>query len=155
MPPLQLLRAADIAAMPGEQKTHFLNPNAVRLNKSLGDAVGLQQLGVHLIEVAPGHDSTEQHLHHYEEECVYVLSGTATLCIGDQRFAVAAGDFIGHPVRGEAHMLTNTGSEPLVCLVMGQRLGQDISDYPRQGKRLYRHSGEWDAVELAQLTRIR
>ena len=155
MTPSHLLRAADIAAMPGEQKTHFLNPNAVRLNKSLGDAVGLRQLGVHLIEVAPGRDSTELHVLHYEEECIYVLSGVATLTLGDRRFEVAAGDFIGHPVRGEAHMLANTGSEPLVCLVMGQRLAQDISDYPRQGKRLYRHSGEWDAVDQAQLARIR
>ncbi|MEM7710776.1 MAG: cupin, partial [Pseudomonadota bacterium] len=49
-----LLRAAEIAAMAGLAKTHFLNPQAKRLNKSLGDAVGLTGLGIHLIEVQPG-----------------------------------------------------------------------------------------------------
>jgi len=33
--------------MPGHEKTHFLNPDMLRLGRSLGDAVGLEQLGVH------------------------------------------------------------------------------------------------------------
>ncbi len=70
-----LLKAADIEAMPGARKVHFLNPNAVRINKSLGDAVGLGHLGVHIIQVEPGRETTEYHKHLYEEECVYVLSG--------------------------------------------------------------------------------
>ena len=49
-----LLKATDIENMTGERKVHFLNPNAVRINKSLGDAVGLNQIGVHLIYVEPG-----------------------------------------------------------------------------------------------------
>ncbi len=36
----------------------------------------------------------------------------------------------------------------LVCLVMGQRLAQDVSDYPKARKRLYRNSGNWDLVDL-------
>ena len=36
-----LVTAAEIAAMEGLRKTHFLNPNAVRVNKSLGDLAGL------------------------------------------------------------------------------------------------------------------
>jgi uncharacterized cupin superfamily protein len=43
--------------------------------------------------------------------------------------------------------MINDGSEPLVCLVIGQRLAQDIKDYPRQGKRLYRHSGARSLVD--------
>ena len=62
-----LLTALDIEQMPGERKVHFLNPGATRFNKSLGDAVGLRNLGIHLIEVEPGRKSTEHHLHHYEE----------------------------------------------------------------------------------------
>ena len=49
-----LLTAADIEALEGQEITHFLNPNAVRLNKSLGDAVGMSQIGVHMISVEPG-----------------------------------------------------------------------------------------------------
>lgn len=72
-----LLKAADIETMPDEHKMHFLNPNAVRINKSLGDAVGLNHIGVHIIYVEPGRETTEYHKHHYEEECVYILADTA------------------------------------------------------------------------------
>ena len=70
--PKLLLTAQDIDQMAGEHKVHFLNPNAERLNKSLGDAVGLQYLGVHIIHVDTGKESTEYHLHHYEEEAAEI-----------------------------------------------------------------------------------
>ena len=60
------LSAKAIAEMPGQKKTHFLNDNAVRLNKSLGDAVGLKNIGVHIITVQPGHLSTEFHVHLFD-----------------------------------------------------------------------------------------
>lgn len=142
-----LLTATEIAAMPGERKVHFLNPNAVRVNKSLGDAVGLSQIGVHMIYVEPGRDTTEYHIHHYEDECVYVLSGRGTAVIGDDRYPVGPGDFVGLPRHTVAHNIVNDADEPLVCLVMGQRLTQDVADYPQQGKRLYRNSGRWDLVD--------
>lgn len=145
------LAAAEIEALPGVEKTHFLNPRAVRLNQSLGDAVGLTRLGVHRITVAPGHYSTEYHVHHYEEECVFVLSGRGLATLGEREQRIGAGDFIGFPLNGVAHDLFNDGDEPLVCLVIGQRLDQDVSDYPRQGKRLYRNSGEWNLVDHADI----
>jgi len=40
-----LLTADQIENMEGLHKTHFLNPNAVRINKSLGDRTGLTGLG--------------------------------------------------------------------------------------------------------------
>ncbi len=147
-----LLKAEQIAAMPGERRVHFLNPNADRIRKSLGDQVGLNNIGVHLLIVEPGKDSTEYHRHYHEEECLYVLSGRGTLVINEQSFAFEAGDFVGFPADTAAHSLTNDGNEPLVCLVMGQRLAQDVADYPHQGKRLYRNNGRWDLVDLEQLT---
>ena len=136
-----LLTAAAIAAMPGLDKTHFLNPNARRINRSLGDETGLTGLGVHLIEVAPGAETTEYHVHHHEDEAIYVLSGTATATIGDQDHAIGPGDFIGYRKGGLAHTVVNTGTEVLRLLVVGQRLAQDVGDYPRLGKRIYRNAG--------------
>ena len=46
---------------------------------------------------------------------------------------------------------STTAAEPLVCLVIGQRLPQDVVDYPRKGKRLYRNSGQRDMVDIAQI----
>ena len=43
---------------------------------------------------------------------------------------------------------TNDGSKILIFLVLGQRLEQDVADYPIQGKRLYRNSGKWNLVEM-------
>ena len=147
-----LLKATEIENMPGEHKVHFLNPNAVRINKSLGDAVGLNQIGVHLIYVEPGRDTTEYHKHLFEEECVYVLSGRGTLTIEDDAYSFEAGDFVGLPRNTAAHGIVNDGDETLVCLVMGQRLQQDVADYPNKAKRLYRNQGEWNLVDHQHLT---
>lgn len=143
------LSAQAIAAMEAVRRVHFLNDNAERANKSLGDATGLKNIGVHLITLQPGSCSTEYHFHHYEEECVYVLSGHGTAVIGDQTHKIGPGDFMGHPLNHVAHEMINDGNEPLVCLVIGQRLTQDITDYPRKGKRLYRHSGQRSLVDLS------
>ncbi|MGS0974973.1 hypothetical protein [Burkholderia glumae] len=72
-----LIKREEIAEMEGTRKTHFMNPNAKRVNKSLGDAAGLTGFGFHIIEVEPGHATTEHHLHHHEDECLFVLSGLA------------------------------------------------------------------------------
>ncbi|MGQ7847776.1 cupin domain-containing protein [Granulosicoccus sp. 3-233] len=143
-----LVTADDISQMPGVDKQHFLNANARRNNKSLGDLTGLTGFGVHLIDVPPGCESTEHHVHHHEDECVYVLSGEATACIGDEQFPISAGDFIGYRKGGLPHSLRNTGSEPLICLVVGERLAHDTGDYPKLGKRLYRSAAlPWNLVE--------
>ncbi|WP_052549889.1 cupin domain-containing protein [Enhygromyxa salina] len=146
-----ILRRAQIDAMPGVAKVHFLNDNARRTNKSLGDATGLTGLGVHHVEIPVGAESTEYHLHHHEDECVYVLSGRALLTLDEQTFELESGDFVGMPAGGPAHVLHNPGPEPLRCLVIGQRLTHDVGDYPRLGKRLYRNAGQWNLVDLVHV----
>ena len=147
------LSAAAIAAMTGEERIHFVNPACKRVNKSLGDAAGLKNLGIHIMTVAPGDRSSEYHGHKYEDEAVYVLSGSGTAVIGDERYKIGPGDFVGLPGGGPAHETINDGTEPLVCLVIGQRLPQDVVDYPRAGKRLYRNSGQRDMVDHGNIAK--
>jgi uncharacterized cupin superfamily protein len=149
------LSAERIAAMEGERRVHFVNPSAIRTNKSLGDAVGLNNLGIHMISIAPGDRSTEFHLHHYEEEAIYVVSGHGTAVMGEKKQKIGAGDFIGFPTNGVAHETINDGTEPLVCLVVGQRSQQEVVDYPRKGKRLYRNGGERNLVDHASIEHIK
>ncbi|MFK7800658.1 MAG: cupin domain-containing protein [Anaerolineae bacterium] len=143
-----IVRKTEIDGMEGLAKTHFLNENAKRVNKSLGDLVGLSGLGFHIIEVKPGHESTEYHVHSHEDECVYVLDGTATVTIDEVDYEVGAGDFIGYPAGGLPHTMKNTGAELLRCIVVGQRLPFDMGDYPRLKKRIFRYNGVGDVVNL-------
>ena len=147
-----IIKKQEIESTEGLSKTHFLNKNAQRINKSLGDLVGLKNLGFHIIEILPGYESTEYHLHHCEDECTYILSGKATVTIDEMDYEVSAGDFIGYPAGGLPHTMKNTGSETLRCIVVGQRLANDIGDYPRLGKRIYRYNGSNDLVDIDNIS---
>jgi len=148
-----LVTGEEIEAYQGIRKTHFLNNNAQRVNKSLGDLTGLTGLGFHIIEVEPGFETTELHRHHHEDECIYILEGEAEATIGDEVFKVKAGDFLGYRAGGLAHSLLNTGPETLKCIVAGQRSDHDVGDYPRLKKRLYRHKGlPWNLVDMGNIT---
>jgi len=147
-----LLTREEIDAYEGVEKVHFLNPNARRVNKSLGNLTGLEHIGFHIIEVPPGCESTELHMHYFEEECVYVLEGSAEATIGDEKHPVKAGDFIGYRAGGVAHKLANTGDSTLRCIVVGQRLAHDVGDYPAKGKRVYRNDGmKWNLVDFGDI----
>lgn len=147
-----IITKEEIEEYEGIQKTHFLNDNARRLNKSLGDLTGLTGFGFHLIEIQPGYESTELHMHYHEDECVYILEGEAEATIGDNKYSVKAGDFIGYRAGGEPHKLKNSGSSLLKCIVVGQRLGHDVGDYPKLKKRIYRHQGlKWNLVDIENI----
>jgi len=147
-----LIKSAEISAMDGLHKSHFLNDNAVRVNKSLGDLTGLTGFGFHIIDVEPGHETTEYHVHHHEDECVFVLAGTATAEIGDEAFEIATGDFVGYRRGGKAHTIRNTGTETLRLIVVGERLKHDVGDYPRKALRIYRNEGlPWTVVPHDQM----
>lgn len=149
---IYILKKEDIEEAEGLSKTHFLNSNARRINKSLGDMVGLTGFGFHVIEVEPGCDTTEHHLHHHEDECVFVLEGEAAAILGDEEHPIGPGDFVGYRKGGLAHSIRNTGNSTFKCIVVGERPSHDVCDYPRLGKRLYRNAGlPWDVVDLDAL----
>jgi len=126
-----LLRASEIAARPEVRRQHQFNANAVRWTRTLSEATGLSRIGVHLIRLAPGNDSTQLHFHEADEEFIYVLSGRGIAEIGDERFEVGAGDFMGFPTPSLGHSLTNPFDRDLVYLVGGERNPNDIVHYPR------------------------
>ncbi|MEM7179959.1 MAG: cupin domain-containing protein [Spirochaetota bacterium] len=148
-----LFSKEEIDAYEGLKKTHFLNTNAQRLNKSLGDLTGLKNIGFHIIEVQPGRETTEFHKHYEEEECVYILEGEAEATIGEEVFSVKAGDFIGYRAGGLAHKIFNSGESVLRCIVVGQRLDNDVADYPNLGKRIYKQKDvNYNLVDLKDIT---
>lgn len=143
-----LIAAEDITAIPDDIFVHPLNPNAVRHTKPLAAMTGCIHLGVHLVRVTAGHDSTEHHRHLCEEEFIYILSGRGMATIGDETFEVKAGDFMGFPPDSLPHSMHNPFQEDLMYLCGGTNLDYDVCEYPKQHKRMYRVGDRRDYVDL-------
>ena len=149
--PFPLLNAKDIEAMEETVRVHQFNDNGIRHTKSIGDALGLTTLGIHLVRVEPGHDSTQFHCHHEDEEFLYILSGKGLADIGDEQIEIEAGDFMAFKKHSLPHSLHNSSDQDLVYLMGGTRSDIDVCDYPRIGRRMYRIHGEKQFVEISQL----
>lgn len=147
-----LLKASRITALPEVVKIHALNPKAVRNTKSLSDAVGMTRLGIHLVRVEPGKETTQFHFHHQEEEFIYILAGRGIAEIGDRSVEVSAGDFIGFTAPSLPHSLSNPFEEDLVYLMGGERRSFDVCDYPKLRQRQVRMGSDrqlinWDDMQ--------
>ena len=147
--------AAAIRRMKEEKFVHALNPGAIRYTKSLSDAAGLKTIGVHLVRLKQGDNSTEYHFHHQDEEWVYILAGRGIAEIGGKTYEIGAGDFMGFTAPSEPHGMTNPYKADLVYLVGGNRCAMDVCDYPRIGKRRYRMKGENVYLDLAALKPVK
>ena len=135
--------------MPERAHQHQFNDNAVRMTRTLGTKTGLERIGVHLIRLEPGRDSTQYHYHDTDEEFIYILSGTATATVGEHTFEVGPGDFMGFPAPSEAHLLTNTSDEEVVYLVGGENNPADVVHYPWIRRTMIKSHGrrswaDWD-----------
>lgn len=149
-----LLTSDVIASMRPKVKKHFLNENALRSERSLAQATGLEEIDFTIVDVAPGDESTEHHKHYHEEECIYVLEGEGVARVGSESHAVKSGDFIGCRAGGLAHSLKNTGTKPLRCILVSQRKNHDVADYPRLSKRLFRNKNlTWNMVDTHVIDR--
>lgn len=141
------MTAEAIASFPEQIFVHPLNANAIRHTKSLAEATGCMHLGVHLVRITSGHDSTEYHRHRGEEEFIYILSGRGIAEIGGKTFEVKPGDFMGFPPDSLAHSMHNPFAEDLVYLMGGTNLDYDVCDYPKQKKQMYRVGDRRDYVD--------
>jgi len=140
-PSKALLRAADIDAIEPFESRHQFNDNAVRSTRTLGTLVGLERIGVHLVRLAPGRESTQFHYHDADEEFLYVLAGRGVAEIGDRTYEVGPGDFMGFPAPSEGHSLKNPFDEDLVYLMVGERNANDVVHYPRIRRSMLKGPG--------------
>jgi uncharacterized cupin superfamily protein len=149
-----LLSAAEIEAMEERRHVHQFNADAVRMTRSPGDLLGLQRLGLHLVRLTPGHDSTTFHCHEQDEEFLYILSGRGIAEIGEDRHEVGAGDLMAFPAGSPGHMLRNPYDEDLVYLMGGERNALDVVRYPRDGRTLFKYHGHRRAAHDGDLTDV-
>jgi uncharacterized cupin superfamily protein len=103
--------------------------------RRLGPQAGNAQLGATLTEVPPGAISFPLHYHCMNEEAIYVVSGTGTARIGNERISVRPGDWIALPVGPEhAHQMINDGDVPLVYLCVSTAHKCEVVGYPESKK---------------------
>jgi uncharacterized cupin superfamily protein len=137
-PSLNIMRAADSAAH-AQEFSHPWNPRSLMHGTQLARSVGLKRTGVNLIRVPAGRESFVYHSHRFEEEWVYLLSGTAIARIDGVEYSVNAGDFIGFPAPSVPHLLRNPGPAELVYLVGGENRDFEVAEFPELGKRMVRN----------------
>lgn len=94
-----------------------------------------QKIGVSYEELPPGKQSCPFHFHIVEEEHIIALEGEATLRLGDERYTIKAGDYVGFPAGQRAgHCLINETDKPFRFIMIGDNAPNDICVYPDSGK---------------------
>ena len=89
----------------------------IRTARVLTDAQGSGFRFIDLTELPPG-TSVGIHTHDEDDEEVYVIiSGCGTMMLGNEPFPVGPGDVIRN-LPGGTHGLDNTGSAPLLMVVL-------------------------------------
>ncbi|MCB2114037.1 MAG: cupin domain-containing protein [Parvularculaceae bacterium] len=104
----------------------------------MGPSIGAEKLGACYTELEPGRKSFPFHVHHVNEEMIYVIEGEGEYRFGPQTYKVGAGDLIAAPAGGpeRAHQMTNTGDKALRYLCFSTMYPVDVVEYPDSGKIL-------------------
>lgn len=116
----------------GSYPAPFDQPCAARIRRRLGDAGGLTDFGINVLDLAPGTWSSQRHWHSAEDELVWVLEGEVTLIDDTGEHLLHAGDCAAFR-KGDAngHHFVNRSNAAVVCLEVGSRKpNEDACDYP-------------------------
>ena len=116
--PSPVLNIADVELQARPAAFAASGDAAGRFDARMGEIaprVGAKLLGYNITAVPPGMRAFPKHNHRANEEMFFVLEGNGELHVGDQTYAVRAGDIIGCPPGGPdtAHQLVNTGAAEL------------------------------------------
>ena len=133
--PKHIVRTRDLDWSQAFHGRHPFNPNSDMRMAPLSAQVGMQRAHLNLVRIAPGKESFIPHAHSVEEEYVFVLEGQGTLTLDGETTPIGPGDYIGFPIDGAAHHLTNTGGQAdLVYLTGGERAAVEVARMPTIGK---------------------
>jgi uncharacterized cupin superfamily protein len=106
----------------------FTAPCADRARQRLGDAGGLSDFGVNLMQLPSGNWSSQRHWHSHEDEFVYVLEGELTLIEDGGETVLRAGDCAAFPKNsGNGHHMINRSEAMAIYLEVGSRSPADLT----------------------------
>jgi uncharacterized cupin superfamily protein len=101
----------------------------------VGAAIGAKKLGYSFFTVPPGKTAFPFHLHHANEEMIYVVEGEGSLRLGKEESKVAPGTFLAFPPGTDhPHQLINTSDRDLKYLCVSTMEYPDITEYPDSKK---------------------
>jgi len=122
----------DVAAVPKRKGSGYPPPFATscadRVRQRLGNAGGLADFGVNLMQLPPGNWSSQRHWHSHEDEFVYVLEGELMLIEDGGGTVLRAGDCAAFPKgSGNGHHMINKSGATAVYLEVGARWPADLT----------------------------
>lgn len=129
--------------------SHPWNPASQITGTQMGRLGGLRRTGVSLARLAPGKESFAYHLHHTEEEWIYILSGNAVARIDGCDYDLEAGDFVAFPTPSVAHNLANRSDQDLVYLMGGENRANEVADFPDLDRRMVKLDGKVTIYRLS------
>lgn len=99
--------------------------------RALGEALGLTRIGVNLVRVLAGKQSSMRHWHTHEDEFLYVLEGELVLRTQAGEQQLTAGMCAGFAAGStDGHHLINRSERPASFLVVSNRDPEDSAHYP-------------------------
>jgi uncharacterized cupin superfamily protein len=115
-----------------------VNVFAPELSGRVGEALGAEQMGASLYELADGQPSASYHFHHGVEEWLIVLAGAPTVRTPEGERALRPGDTLCFPVGpGGAHQVTGPGT----VLIVAETREPDVVEHPDSGTVELRPAG--------------
>ena len=126
------VRANDLPARRGsDYPSPHDAPCRERIRRALGNAFGLSQFGVNLLELPPGTWSSQRHWHEQQEELVYVLEGEVVLVTDEGETTLAQGMTAGFRAgTGNGHHLINRSDRTARVIEVGTRTVEEVAHYP-------------------------
>jgi uncharacterized cupin superfamily protein len=103
----------------------------------VGAAAGAQKLGATLYEVEPGGRVSPLHIHHANEELLFVIAGRPTLRTPDSERELEPGEVVAFlSGRRGAHQVLNRSGEPARVLIVSTMIYPEVAEHPDSGKVL-------------------
>ena len=101
----------------------------------VGAEIGARKLGYSFFTVPPGRAAFPYHLHHTNEEMIFILEGEGLLRLGKEEVPVFSQMFIALPPGPEhPHQLVNTSNRDLRYLCVSTMEYPEIAEYPDSNK---------------------
>ena len=116
-----VLRVADLDPVPDRPSTRW----------SVGKAAGLSQFGLNVYEAAPGEQlPLAYHLHHEQEEAMYVLSGTLHVETPEGEKVLGSDEvFVAEPESPHRAYNPEDAEEPVRVVAVGAPKVDDVEAY--------------------------